>query len=65
MSVWDTNSDYCVYGRGGCGACKSGCTLSAHKFDEPVLQALHISSSAAAVGAGGADHSLPMVEARE
>ena len=42
MSVWDTNSDYCVYGRAGCGKCAWGCELGAHAFDDEVLEALHV-----------------------
>ena len=42
IRVRSTNSDYCVYGRGGCGSCEA-CTLKAHTFDDGVLDALHVS----------------------
>jgi hypothetical protein len=37
MNAWDTNADYCLYGReSGCG------NVNARGFDDDVLQALHI-----------------------
>jgi len=41
MSAWDTNADYCLYGRdSGCGS------LEARAFDEDVLAVLHVTKPA-------------------
>jgi len=40
MNAWDTNADYCLYGREtGCG------NVDARAFDNGVLQKLHVSPS--------------------